>query len=180
MIIFFILIIILVVTFCLTKSNYVRVCLPSGRCYKVLPGKTMKSAYILDSLYNKYVKLQNYMTRANLPTKETANKLKCRMSQESIMEVPNGDNTEGYTTDKGKIIKIKLRENGEYKDMNYITYVFLHELAHVMCDSYGHNNEFNKNFKFILKLAVEKNLYIPSKDNSVYICGSKNCIYKYT
>jgi hypothetical protein len=181
MIIFFILIISLTVIYFITRGKYVNVCTISGRCYKVMPENGKKSADILDTLYLKYIKLQQYMSDTGKPSRKIADKFRTRLSRENIMELESSSGLKGFTTDKGKILKIKLKtDDNKYIDTNNITYVFLHELAHIMSDSYGHNNEFNENFRFILKLAIQKGLYIPSNDNSIYICGSKKCIYKYT
>ena len=51
--------------------------------------------------------------------------------------------------------------------------IAIHELAHVMSDSIGHTKEFWDNFKFLLKKAVENNLYKPinyGKKSKMY-CG---------
>lgn len=66
-----------------------------------------------------------------------------------------------YSLNKGKLIKICLRnikEDYTIHDLNTITFVVLHELAHVFSKSYGHNNEFWINFKFLLQEANDINL----------------------
>jgi len=58
-------------------------------------------------------------------------------------------------------------------DENTLTFVAIHELAHVMTESVGHKTEFWQNFKFLLKNAVNIKLYTPidyKKKNQKY-CG---------
>jgi len=50
-------------------------------------------------------------------------------------------------------------ENNKLVDLNTITFVALHELAHVMTVSIGHTKEFWDNFAFLLEFAVKKGYY---------------------
>jgi predicted metal-dependent hydrolase len=44
-------------------------------------------------------------------------------------------------------------------DINTLTFVALHELAHLMTSSIGHKKEFWDNFTFMLEYATEAGLY---------------------
>jgi hypothetical protein len=59
--------------------------------------------------------------------------------------------------------------------MSMMMFVLIHELAHVMSESEGHNDEFMKNFKFLLKETEEGGLYIPIdySNNPIVYCGVK-------
>ena len=46
-------------------------------------------------------------------------------------------------------------------DENTLTFLAVHELAHVMTESVGHTKEFWQNFKFLLKDAVKMGIYTP-------------------
>ena len=58
---------------------------------------------------------------------------------------------------------------------NLLMFVIIHELAHVASESVGHNTEFYRNFKFLLKEAAEHGIYNPvnfAKSPKKY-CGIK-------
>ena len=58
--------------------------------------------------------------------------------------------------------------------MNTITFVALHELAHVMTVSIGHTQEFWDNFKFLLKFAIAEGFYNyhPYHQQPMKYCGT--------
>lgn len=67
-----------------------------------------------------------------------------------------------YTINKGKKMAICLRdkETLQLHDINTMMFVVLHELAHIASESVGHSdNEFWRNFKFILQNAAECGIY---------------------
>ena len=89
----------------------------------------------------------------------------------------NGEST--YTINKGELIKICLRKKKDGKplhNLNTLMFVVIHELAHVMSVSIGHNKEFMDNFRFLLREADDIDIdYTPidySEDNMTY-CGVK-------
>lgn len=86
----------------------------------------------------------------------------------------NGNNiTEGnlnydyttYTVNKGQEINFCLRtrnENDQIHDINLLTFVAIHELAHIASvqNDPGHKtDEFKRNFEFLLKRAIEIGVY---------------------
>ena len=54
-------------------------------------------------------------------------------------------------------------------------FVILHELAHVMSISYGHEDEFKNNFSYITHLASSLGLYKPQdfQTNPKTYCGTE-------
>jgi len=68
-----------------------------------------------------------------------------------------------------------LITKGKLNDENDAFFVILHELAHVMSDTYGHGDEFKKNFNFIIKLAIKLKLWKDKNYNiePVDYCGIK-------
>lgn len=156
--------------------NYVNIESSSKRYYKVNKNQEnqLQAANSLDSLYQIAIKLDKLM-KGNI-INETYERYSYRLKGVKIMEMPVNDKSEGFIVDKGKVIKIKIRNSGSFIDENYVKYVFLHELAHMMSKSYGHNEEFNENFKIILKIASENGIYIPSTSNINFICGGSNCL----
>ena len=81
-----------------------------------------------------------------------------------------------YSENKGEKLAFCLdteKGSGSLIDSNTLTFVALHELAHVATESIGHTEEFWDNFKFLLIEAKKIGLYDPvdySKDPQRY-CG---------
>lgn len=91
--------------------------------------------------------------------------------------VPIREGDSSYTEGK-KFITLCLRDpaTGKYYDMNTIMYVALHELAHLVSESYGspgneHNDEFKKNFQVILDRAERLGFYNPNIPMPKTYCG---------
>lgn len=67
-----------------------------------------------------------------------------------------------YNVNKGEDISLCLRnynEPAKFHDINDISFVALHELAHSCNDSYGHDTSFWKIFRIILENAIEINIF---------------------
>ena len=64
-----------------------------------------------------------------------------------------------YTINKSKIYLCLKDTNNKYYEDQMLIYVFLHEIAHVLCDSIGHTDEFNSIFDDLLDEAHERNIY---------------------
>jgi hypothetical protein len=86
-----------------------------------------------------------------------------------------------YSENKGEKLafclnktKTKGNENeAKLIDLNTLTFVAIHELAHIMTESEGHKQIFWQNFKFLLVAAKEANIYVPvdyKKEPQAY-CG---------
>ena len=60
-------------------------------------------------------------------------------------------------------------------DINTLTFVALHELAHVMTKSVGHTEEFWDNFSYLLKNSIKIGIYKYQnfKKKPVKYCGIK-------
>lgn len=79
-----------------------------------------------------------------------------------------------FTEGKKKMVFcIRDKKSGEIHDINILTFVALHEMAHVMNDHWGHGNKFWELFYIILNDAVECGVYIPVdySKNPVDYCG---------
>ena len=81
-----------------------------------------------------------------------------------------------YSQNKGEKMAFCLdteKKNGNLIDLNTLTFVAIHELAHVASESVGHTTEFWQNFKFLLEEAKGLNIYSPVnyKQTPTRYCG---------
>ena len=86
-------------------------------------------------------------------------------SPERISEtLPTSEHT-AYSENKGEKIAFCLNkkkdDNDQLIDLNTLTFVAIHELAHCMTKSEGHKQVFWQNFKFLLENAKDANIYNP-------------------
>jgi hypothetical protein len=121
--------------------------------------------------------LVDYLNR-NYNTHNGVKNLNDRLKFEKMREAKHQNDSTSYTINKGEEIHICLRDKNTKKDLhdiNTMMFVVLHELAHIMSDSVGHNNEFRTNFKFLLEHASKINLYDPVnyQDSPIQYCGLK-------
>ena len=70
-----------------------------------------------------------------------------------------------YSENKGEKVAFCLNKtkqnNSKLIDLDTLTFVSLHELAHVMTTSIGHKQDFWQNFKFLLENAKAAKLHDP-------------------
>ena len=66
----------------------------------------------------------------------------------------DNDKNIGYTINKGDSIGLCIDD-----DENTLFFIVLHELAHVITKSYGHDDLFWKNFEFLIKESIKLNIY---------------------
>lgn len=93
-----------------------------------------------------------------------------RYNRQAIYEISprNKSNLTSYTENKGEQLVLCLREkspgpsgDNELHDKNTMIFVVCHELAHIMNDEWGHEEDFWKLFKVVLENAVECGIYTP-------------------
>lgn len=132
-----------------------------------------KKAEMLMQINNIAHKIVDHMNNNNLPTKKVGSKTKQRFKDTIIIEILESEGA-AHTIGKTRMT-ICLITNGKFNKMNDCIFVILHELAHVMSDSYGHGEEFKQNFNFIIKLAVKLGLWKDAEyeKNNVNYCGVK-------
>lgn len=83
-----------------------------------------------------------------------------------------------YSENKGEKLAfcVTKKKNGtELIDENTLTFVAIHEISHIGTKSIGHEDEFWRNFKFLLENAKEMGIYHPEKykENPREYCGMK-------
>lgn len=86
--------------------------------------------------------------------------------------IPLREGDSAYTENKSVItLCLKNPENGKYYDINTLMYVSLHELAHIISKTHGHNDEFRENFSKLLKKAAQIGIYNPRIPIPDTYCG---------
>jgi hypothetical protein len=89
-------------------------------------------------------------------------RLKGNFNPETFNETTPDSAHTSYSVNKGEKIFFCLRDKGEQEKLvkeNTMMFVSLHELAHLMTESIGHEPEFWDNFKIILRVAIANGLY---------------------
>ena len=86
-----------------------------------------------------------------------------RINDRDVMsEITLYKGDKSYTINKHKIYLCLVDENDNYYNDMMLLFVFLHEIAHVLCNSIGHTDEFNEIFDALLQEAAKNNIYDPS------------------
>lgn len=105
--------------------------------------------------------IENYKAESTDPVLLNV-KEKLKQIYPGITELEFYESNKSYTINKQKVHLCLKDKNGEYYNENMLTYVALHELAHVMCDEVGHTDKFYAVFDEIMDRAHEMGLYDPS------------------
>ena len=147
-----------------------------GERYCVRENNKMElAADLLAQVTQRCKDLVNYCAK-KFPDDENVQRLVQKFNPTKISEtLPTSEYT-AYSENKGEKIAFCLnkKKNGtELIDINTLTFVAIHELAHIMTTSEGHKQEFWQNFKFLLEQAKADNIYNPVdyKKNPEPYCG---------
>ena len=131
-----------------------------------------------DKLANVNKSLQSIVTYCveNFPDDENVKRMEKGYNPKKIVEILPTSEFTAYSENKGEKLAFCLNtQKGGSKmiDMNTLTYVAIHELAHIASQSIGHTPEFWQNFKFLLTQAKKINVYNPTdyKNNNQEYCG---------
>ena len=114
----------------------------------------------------------------NHPEDERVQRLVQKFNPTKISETLPTSEFTAYSENKGEKLAFclnKEKEGTQLIDLNTLTFVAIHELAHIMTESEGHKQEFWQNFKFLLEQAKMANIYNPVdyKANPKPYCGMK-------
>ena len=99
------------------------------------------------------------------PDDPRSSRVAYRYKRTSLSEGGLEEGATSYSVNKGQSIVLCLRSKGSdgalgrVQDLNTLTYVVIHELAHLSTDEIGHTKEFWDNFRFLLEEAVEIGVY---------------------
>ena len=132
-----------------------------------------KTSLLQECLQNKYIKKSN--TDISKEDLIAVKRLLSRLETYTIDEAPFEEDSSSYTINK-KQISFCLRKKNKHKnfhDLETLNFVLIHELAHVMSVSQGHNEEFMRNFRFLLREAHDCGIYNPVNYgiNPMTYCG---------
>ena len=135
------------------------------------------AADMLAKLRSKLEKICEIM-KNKYPNDESVTRMNDRFNSENITESGKNNQYTSYSVNKGEKVVFCIRQKDEDEsivDENTLTFVAVHELAHIMTKSVGHTPEFWSNFKRLLKEAVEHNLYVKENysSNPKEYCGIK-------
>jgi hypothetical protein len=134
-------------------------------------------ADLLARVTGKMKKLVKHM-HESYPDRPNAQRLKKKFDPKVVNEtLPTSEYT-AYSENKGEKLAFcvtKQKEGGNLIDENTLTFVAIHELAHVASKKIGHGDEFWSNFKFLLKNAKQIGIYEPRnyKKKNITYCGMK-------
>lgn len=114
--------------------------------------------------------------KKEFPERENVARLVEGFNPKKISETLPTSEFTAYSENKGEKLAFCLNteKNGNNLiDPNTLTFVAIHELAHIATKSVGHKDEFWSNFKFLLGEASKINIYNQTdyKKNPVRYCG---------
>ena len=152
-----------------------------GNTYLVrdMPDK-QEAADLLARVRQRMQKLYNYLI-ATYPEKLQVKQLKQNFKPDPsrISEsTPDAEHT-SYSVNKGESVHLCLRQrqgnNESLVKENVMTFVALHEMAHMITTSIGHGPDFWNNFGWLLKISEEQGIYTYEDFSAhpVSYCGVK-------
>lgn len=152
-----------------------------GKIYRVrdMPDK-QQAADLLARVRIKMLKLYS-LTRDKFPNKPQVRQWveKFNPDPERFLEAtPDAEHT-SYSVNKGEKVHLCLRQregqNETLVDENVMVFVAIHEMAHIVTPSVGHEPEFWNNFAWLLKQAEANGIYQYQnfKAHPVSYCGLK-------
>jgi hypothetical protein len=147
-----------------------------GERYCVRESSKMElAANLLAEVTQKMKDLVAYCGK-KFPDDENVQRLVQKFNPTKVSEtLPTSEYT-AYSENKGEKLAFclnKEKNGSKLIDINTLTFVAIHELAHIMTLSEGHKQEFWQNFKFLLQQAKDANIYNPVdyKKNPEPYCG---------
>jgi len=122
-----------------------------------------KAANIL-AMLNENILLFIRKLNKDYPDDPRVKRISRRYKPANVMEgsPKNKEDSTSYSLSKGEKIVFCIRSGKDvekFHNTNLLMFVVIHELAHLASSSYGHNQEFMNNFKFLLKNAMRYGVY---------------------
>lgn len=130
----------------------------------------VESAQTIDTILTRINKLIDILNANHFSN----TRIKHWNSSKIIENLAESGNT-SYTINKGQTMALCLRDQTTNKihDMNTLMFVAIHELAHNVNPSVGHDNQFWNTMAMILKIADQYGLYtiVDYSKNPTQYCG---------
>lgn len=110
------------------------------------------------------------------PDRENVKRLVKNFNPKKVKEILPTSSYTAYSENKGEKLAFcttTQKNNNNLIDEDTLFFVGMHELSHIMTVSIGHKPEFWENFRFLLTIAKEADIYVPIdyKKNPVTYCG---------
>ena len=126
-----------------------------------LPDKNL-AADRMATIKKRLTNLVAYLSE-KYPKDPRVERLEKKFNTNSIQETRLDSPNTSFSVDKGQEIHLCLRDKTDdfnLHDINTLMFVALHELAHVASKNKGHEDEFQKNFVWILQNAIKIGIYV--------------------
>jgi hypothetical protein len=140
-----------------------------------LPDKQAAADLLVDLTHH----LQRFVRRLHraYPDDARVTRLHARFNPNAVYELEAHSKMTSYSFNKGEYIVFCIRSRDEHNKlapMNILVFVGLHELAHVMTLTKGHDEAFWENFRFLLAHAIKWGYYkdIDYASNPRPYCGT--------
>ena len=123
------------------------------------------------------LKLVRHLEETN-PSDDRVMRLAKKFKPKQISESVSGTKYTSYSVNKGEKIVFCVRSKTKAEKLvsiNTMMFVAIHELAHVMTKSVGHTDEFWSNMRYLLREAIDINLYKVQnfRKKPITYCGTK-------
>uniref|UniRef100_A0A6C0CT08 WLM domain-containing protein n=1 Tax=viral metagenome TaxID=1070528 RepID=A0A6C0CT08_9ZZZZ len=114
---------------------------------------------IMKDLIDDMNRLVDYCVENEYPSAHESRRLSQNWSTVPLRQTSYKDHV-AYVTNKNENFKLCfVNPDGEYENTNTMRFVVIHELSHMMSESFGHNDEFSDNFLKLLRVAIQLKIY---------------------
>ena len=107
-----------------------------------------------------FMQIKDYFSQSD-PMIQRLKEYVNKISPEAASKIRIYKGDKSYTINKRNVYLCLHDEKGEYYNEQILRYIITHEISHVLSESIGHTEEFDKIFKNLLDRAVKMGLYDP-------------------
>ncbi len=136
-----------------------------GNRYCVRERVEMEKAADLLAEVTRNCKMLVYYCKNKYPDDARVQRMTKNFNPKKVVETLPTSELTAYSENKGEKIAFclnrKKKEVSKLIDLDTLTFVAIHELAHTMTETIGHKSEFWNNFKFLLENAKDAKIHLP-------------------